>query len=66
MTGNFDIILQWTPTPGLDVQSNVPAASNDAISVFTALQEQLGLKLEPSRRPVEVVVIDSAARPTPD
>ena len=58
LTGAFDIDLEWTPeSPGA-------ALSPDAgVSIFTALQEQLGLKLEPSTAPLEIIVIDSAERP---
>jgi uncharacterized protein (TIGR03435 family) len=56
LTGEFDIKLEWSRGP------------NDATrpEIFTALQEQLGLKLEASRGAVSVLVIDSIERPTPD
>jgi uncharacterized protein (TIGR03435 family) len=60
LNGAFDVRLRWSD----DV--NVGAGSNDTPSIFTALQEQLGLRLEPSRGPVEVLVIDSVERPAPD
>jgi len=70
LTGNFDIDLTFTPermpqgTPPPGVQ--LPAIDPNGPSVFTAVQEQLGLKLESDRGPVEVLVIDHVERPTPD
>ena len=56
----FDVDLRFTA-------EGVPGGlAGDAPSVFGAVQEQLGLKLEPSRGPVDVLVIDSVERPTPD
>ena len=59
LTGSFDWELTWAPDPATG-----GGAALDAVSIFTALQEQLGLKLEPSRGPVELLVIDSVERPT--
>jgi uncharacterized protein (TIGR03435 family) len=44
----------------------VVAAPDGAAAIVTALQEQLGLKLEARREPIEVLVIDAAERPTSD
>ena len=64
LTGTHDVDLTWTPTDA------VGGTGRDAISegpdVFTAVQEQLGLKLEASRGPVDVLVIDRVERPTED
>ena len=58
LSGTYDVDLKYTsPRPGI-------APTNDAPSLFTALQEQLGLKLEGSRGPVEFIVIDHVERPS--
>ncbi|OFV93633.1 MAG: hypothetical protein A3G76_06170 [Acidobacteria bacterium RIFCSPLOWO2_12_FULL_65_11] len=72
LTGNFDLDLTWTPDqipqgpPGGAPAGAPPPPALDGPSLFTALQEQLGLKLESIRGPVEVVVIDSVEQPTAD
>jgi len=67
LTGYFAIDLEWTPTPDQMPQRAGGAAlpaSSDGPSLFTALQEQLGLKLESRRGPVDVLVIDRIERPS--
>jgi len=59
--GVFEFELSW-----LDSQTSAPALANNGPSLFTALQEQLGLRLVSSRGPIEVLVIDSVERPTPN
>ena len=54
--GEFDLTLKWNP------EADQQDASGT--SLFTAIQEQLGLKLESTRSPVEVLVIDSVQRPS--
>jgi uncharacterized protein (TIGR03435 family) len=61
LSGLFDITLHWNPT----LDGSVVTA-DDRPSIFSAVQEQLGLKLEPRRVPVDVVIVDGAERPTPD
>jgi uncharacterized protein (TIGR03435 family) len=59
LTGRYDFQLKWT----FD-ESRVPSDGTAAPSLFTAMQEQMGLKLEPAKGPAEVLVIDHVDRPT--
>ena len=62
--GRYDLTLKWT-TPDAGAAPDNPASSADSgPSIFTALQEQLGLKLEPAKAPVQVLVIDHAEMPS--
>lgn len=70
-TGGWDLDVQWTPEPGLlpALPPNappLPSPDPNGPSLFTALQEQLGLRLDSQRGPVDVLVIDSAHPPSPD
>lgn len=64
LTGNYDFNLTWTPDqmPRPAGAPELPVDPNGA-SIFTALQEQLGLKLDPQRGPVQLLVIDRAEKP---
>jgi len=73
LTGSYDFDLTWTPDqmpqgrgdppPGAPP---LPAIDPNGPSLFTAVQEQLGLKLEPGRAPVRMLVIDNVEQPTDD
>jgi len=69
LTGDFDVELTWTLEPvSADVAGDrLPAAAPDTSgppSIFTALQEQLGLKLVSERGPVDVLVVDHLEEPS--
>ena len=66
MAGLYDFDVTFTPDRPLQGPdaTPAPATTNDGPSLFTALQEQLGLKLEPDTEAVEVLVIDHVERPT--
>jgi bla regulator protein BlaR1 len=67
LTGIYDVNLKWTPDSGpasMMGADSKPTPDTSGPSIFTAIQEQLGLKLESRKGPVEVLVIDSAERPS--
>jgi|SRR5580658_2592811 uncharacterized protein (TIGR03435 family) len=74
LTGHYDFELKWTPDsefgPGRAVtgDGNVPLvpAAPAGPSIFTAVEEQLGLKLEPNKAPIPVLVIDHIEEPGPN
>ena len=74
LKGVYDFKLQFTPDDRLQPPSGlapdqrlpVPPAGSNAPSLFDALQEQLGLKLERGKGPVEVIVVDHVERPSPN
>jgi uncharacterized protein (TIGR03435 family) len=72
LKGNFDFELNWTPEPGqgggmmggpMSPEAR-PAADPGGPSIFTAVQEHLGLRLEAAKGPVKVYVVDSMSRPS--
>jgi uncharacterized protein (TIGR03435 family) len=79
LAGRFDIRLQWVPTPGenpfdqggnrlpasiIDMSGTTVTLDSSGPSIFSAIQEQLGLKLESAKAPVDVLVIDHVEKPS--
>ncbi len=70
LQGFYDFTLEYAPDPSLAGRSDLPGRppgldrpANDGASLFSAVQEQLGLKLESTKGPVSVLVIDRAVQP---
>jgi uncharacterized protein (TIGR03435 family) len=73
LTGKYDLALHWAPdnasaptAVGAENGPPISDATTDASdpSIFTALEEQLGLKLEAQKGPVDVIVIDHVDKPS--
>ena len=60
LTGRWDFTLKWTP----DEMKAGDLPADAAPGMFTAIKDELGLKLEPAKGPVEVLVVDAVERPT--
>jgi bla regulator protein blaR1 len=75
LPGTYDITLQWTPDAnppstigaagaGPNTPDAAAPADTSGATIFTALEEQLGLKLESQKGPVDVIVIDHVEEPS--
>jgi uncharacterized protein (TIGR03435 family) len=64
----YDFVLKWTPdVPSLNTATGAPPAAADPDAppdIFTAIQQQLGLKLVPTKAQVDVIVIDHVEKPS--
>jgi uncharacterized protein (TIGR03435 family) len=59
LTGTYDYTLKWTPE-----RDGVPPPDSNGVTLPIAVQEQLGLKLESQKAPIEILVIDHAEKPS--
>jgi uncharacterized protein (TIGR03435 family) len=69
LTDRYDFTLKWTPDQSQFLSSPLPPPRDDANappSLYTAVQEQLGLKIEATKAPDDVIVIDHVERPSPN
>jgi uncharacterized protein (TIGR03435 family) len=69
LTGLVDLDLEWTPDPIPEPRPDDPSPLKidpNGPSIFAALREQLGLMLESTKGPVEVLVIDHLEKPAED
>jgi uncharacterized protein (TIGR03435 family) len=73
LQGRYEVRLEWNPDPSVTrspeataLATAAAATPGERVDIFTALQEQLGVKLQSASAPLEVLVIDRLERPTPD
>ena len=63
LSGQYDFKLEWTPDAPVQARTDQQAAAPDGPSIFTALTEQLGLRLDSRKGPVPVYVIEKIEKP---
>jgi len=64
LDGSFNLKLTWSPASDQPVRPDQPPATDSGPSIFTAIQEQLGLRIRARKAPIEVFVIDHVERPS--
>jgi uncharacterized protein (TIGR03435 family) len=66
LSGRYDFTMEWAPTPNGPPPSDAAAAPSDTPgpTSLEALRDQLGLKVESTKGPVQLLVIDKVARPS--
>jgi uncharacterized protein (TIGR03435 family) len=64
LTGGYDMDLHWTPEGAGGTSQTSGTSLDSGPSFFTAVQEQLGLKLEPAKEPMNTIVIDHVEAPS--
>ena len=64
LVGTYEFQIDWAPEVPVASAGAPPPSDPDAASIFTALREQLGLRLESGKQQVDVLVVDRAERPT--
>jgi uncharacterized protein (TIGR03435 family) len=65
LAGNYSVKLEWVPDEGQpNSQGAIPSADSTGATIFSAIQEQLGLKLEAHKGPVEILIIDRVEKPS--
>jgi uncharacterized protein (TIGR03435 family) len=66
LAGDYEFTLRYSPARPIGAPDDTSTPATDSPTIFTALREQLGLKLEPEQGPLEILTIDRIERPTPD
>jgi uncharacterized protein (TIGR03435 family) len=68
LTGTYDFLLKWTPMQNITPQGSLseasPSSNVEGVSLFTAIEEQLGLKLVPTKGPGQILIIDHIEQPS--
>ena len=66
LVGTFQVHLEWSGNLDDTRDPTVTSATDGGASIFTAIEEQLGLRLESRKTAASVIVVDSAEKPLPD